>query len=96
MNEGAAAKIRELSQADIPIAQRRTLYNRMERRMRSGVGLKPGLVQKYNACIGSKKERFSLLKEFMIDESMSIPQHRLIKKHDDMIPNFFELFLVKP
>ncbi len=96
MGDEAQAKVRELSQADIPIAQRRTLYNRMERRMKSGVGLKPGLVQKYNACIGSKKERFQLLKEFMIDESMPIPQHTPIKKNNGMIPNFFEWILVKP
>ena len=63
------AKIRGLAQADIPIAERRSLYNALHRKVRSGT-LKPGLVEKYNAA-ASRKERFSLLKEFMIDEDMS-------------------------
>ncbi len=74
MSGPAAQKVRAMSQSDIPIAERRALYNGMSRRIKSGVGLKPGLVQKYNACISSKKERFAMLKEFIIDESMWGPQ----------------------
>lgn len=74
MSDAAASKVRQMSQADIPIAERRALYNGMARRVKSGIGLKPGLVQKYNACISSKKERFAMLKEFIIDESMWGPQ----------------------
>lgn len=70
----AAEKIRSLQQKDIPITQRRSLYNSLARKMKSGVGLKPGLVQKYQSCITSKKDRFELLKEFLIDPQMSIPQ----------------------
>ena len=73
MDEATKAKIRGMSQGDIPIAQRRALYNGMNRRFRSG-GLKPGLLQKYNACINEKKNRFKMLKEFIIDEDMFIPQ----------------------
>lgn len=71
MTEEQAAKIRAMSQSDIPIQERRALYNSMQRKMKSGIGLKPGLVEKYNQACSSRKERFQLLKEFMIDESMS-------------------------
>ena len=64
-------KIRNMSQSDIPMKERRALYNSMQRRMKNGVGLKAGLVEKYNAACTSRKERFNLLKEFMIDENMS-------------------------
>ena len=64
-------KIRNMSQSDIPIKERRALYNSMQRRMKNGVGLKAGLVEKYNAACTSRKERLNLLKEFMIDENMS-------------------------
>ena len=64
-------KIRNMSQSDIPMKERRALYNSMQRRMKNGVGLKAGLVEKYNAACTSRKEKFNLLKEFMIDENMS-------------------------
>lgn len=70
MDAAAAEKIRAMSQSDIPIEERRSLYNSLQRKMRSGVGLKAGLVEKYNAACSSRKERFKLLKEFMIDPSM--------------------------
>ena len=73
MSEEAKEKIRSMSQADIPIEKRRALYNGMGRRFKSG-GLKPGLLQKYNACLNEKKQRFKLLKEFIIDEDMSMSQ----------------------
>lgn len=69
MSEDAKEKIRNMSQADIPLAQRRALYNSMNRRFRSG-GLKPGLLQKYNSCLSERKQRWKLLKEFIIDEDM--------------------------
>ena len=62
-------RIRNMSQSDVPIKERRALYNGMFRRFKSG-GLKPGLLQKYNACINEKKQRWKLLKEFIIDEDM--------------------------
>ena len=71
MTDDVKAKIRDMAQSDIPIAERRALYNQMGRRMKNGHGLKAGLVQKYNACLTDQKERFKLLKEFMIDEQMS-------------------------
>ena len=70
MTDQVKEKIRSMAKADIPIAERRALYNQMGRRMKSGHGLKAGLVQKYNACLNDQKERFNLLKEFMIDEQM--------------------------
>ena len=69
MTEETKAKIREMSQADVPIGERRALYNQLGRRMKHS-GLKPGLVQKYTACLGNSKERFQLLKEFLIDENL--------------------------
>ena len=75
MDEETQAKIRNLSQADIPIEKRRSLYNQLSRRMKNSNNLKPGLVEKYNAACSSRKDRFNLLKEFMIDENMSSPQH---------------------
>lgn len=69
----AKDKIRGLSQSDIPIAQRRALYNSMARKMKNGAGLKPGLVAKYQACLSQTKERWRLLKEFIIDENMLGP-----------------------
>ena len=75
MSEEAKEKIRNMSQADIPIEKRRALYNSLARRIKGG-GLKPGLVQKYNACLSEKKQRFKLLKEFLIDEDMPISQRK--------------------
>lgn len=68
-------KIRDLSQSDIDIANRRALYNQMSRRMKNGQGLPAGLVAKYQACQSSTKERFKLPKEFLICEDMSGPQN---------------------
>lgn len=45
----------------------------MARRMK-GPNLKPGLVEKYTSASSSRKERFQLLKEFLVDENMSSPQ----------------------
>ncbi len=73
LTDNQKGKIRELSQSDIPIQQRRALYNQMARRMK-GPNLKPGLVEKYTSASSSRKERFQLLKEFLVDENMSRPQ----------------------
>ncbi|CAK8989806.1 unnamed protein product, partial [Durusdinium trenchii] len=66
-----AEKIRGLSQNQIPIEKRRALYNSMGRRVTAAVGLKPGLVEKYNAVASCRKERWNMLKEFIIDQDMS-------------------------
>jgi len=71
MSDEAASKIRELNQSDISIADRRALYNSLARKMKSGLNLKPGLVEKYQSCINSRKDRFNMLKEFLIDENLS-------------------------
>lgn len=84
-DENQKGAIRGLSQGDIPIQQRRALYNAMNRRMKAG-NLKAGLVEKYNAACQSRKERFSLLKEFLIDENMFRPQSLF---------NFTHLFWVR-
>ena len=73
MDEKTKDKIRDLAQKDIPINQRRALYNQLDRRMKRG-NLKPGLVEKYNQCMGNSKERWNILREFMIDENMLEPQ----------------------
>ena len=73
MDEAEKAKIRSLSQNDIPITERMALYNHMGRRFKNPVGLKPGLLQKYQACESNHKERFKLLKEFLISEDMFCP-----------------------
>ena len=73
MSDEAKEKIRSLQKNDILIAERRAMYNSMARRFRNPAGLKPGLLQKYNACISDQRERFKLLKEFMISEDMSSP-----------------------
>lgn len=74
MTDEMKAKVRGMSQGDIPIRERRALYNSMGRRFK-GPGLKPGLLQKYNACLNSTKERWKLLKEFIIDEDMPSTQY---------------------
>ena len=74
LDEESKEKIRAMAQSDIPIAKRRALYNQLGRRMKSGHGLKPGLLQKYQACLSSNKERFKMLKEFPIDEDLFISQ----------------------
>ena len=73
VSEEGKAVIRNLSQADIPIERRRSLYNAMNRRISQG-NLKPGLVEKYMATASSRSARFALLKEFMLDENMPRPQ----------------------
>ena len=77
MTEEQKQKVRELSQADVPINQRRALYNQLERRIKRG-NLKPGLVEKYNHCLGNAKERWNFLREFMIDENMLEPHGDII------------------
>ena len=74
MDDKTKEKIRELSQSDVPIGERRALYNQLGRRMKHQQGLKPGLIQKYAACLGNSKERFQLLKEFLIDENLFAAQ----------------------
>ena len=74
MDEESKEKIRAMAQSDIPIAKRRALYNQLGRRMKSGHGLKSGLLQKYQACLSSNKERFKMLREFLIDEDLFISQ----------------------
>ena len=69
-----AEKIRGLSQNQIPIEKRRALYNSMGRRVTAAVGLKPGLVEKYNAVASCRKERWNMLKEFIIDQDMFLPE----------------------
>ena len=61
-----------MSSKDMPIEERRVLYNALGRRMANPVGLAPGLVEKYTACAGCNKKRFELLKEFMLDHDMLI------------------------
>ena len=73
MSQEEKDKIRSLSSQDIPIEKRRTLYNQMGRRFSHPTGLKPGLLQKYQSCISDKKQRFNMLKEFIISEDMFWP-----------------------
>lgn len=49
------------------------MYNQLQRRVSQG-NLKPGLVEKYMAAAHSRKDRFAMLKEFMLDEDMPRPQ----------------------
>ena len=72
LGEDAGQKIRDMSSKDMPIEERRVLYNALGRRMSNPVGLAPGLVEKYVACAGRNKKRFELLKEFMLDHDMLI------------------------
>ena len=74
LDEQSKQKIRAMAQSDIPIAKRRSLYNQLGRRMKNAHGLKPGLLQKYQAALSSNKERFKMLKEFLIDEDLLISQ----------------------
>ena len=61
-----------MSAKDLPIQERRKLYNALQRRMNNPVGLKPGLVEKYLACKGQDKKRFDMLKEFLTDPDMNL------------------------
>ena len=71
-DEAERQKIRDMASKDIPIEERRTLYNALGRRMANPVGLPPGLVEKYTACAGCNQKRFELLKEFMLDADMPL------------------------
>ena len=70
MTDGEKEKIRSLQSSEIPIKQRRALYNQMGRRFQHPNGLKAGLLQKYNSCASDQKQRFNMLKEFIISEDM--------------------------
>ena len=70
MDTETKEKIRNMSQGDIPINERRALYNQLGRRMKHPQSLKPGAIEKYTACLGSSKDRFQVLKEFLIDENL--------------------------
>lgn len=93
MSEAAKEKIRSLSQGDIPVEKRRTLYNAMARRFRNPNGLKAGLVQKYNSCISCRKDRFSLLKEFMIDPDMFLAYFFLADSLAECESTIVEIFI---
>lgn len=84
MTDANKNRIRELSQSDIPIRERRALYNQMQRRMNNEAGLPAGLVAKYNSCLNQSKERFKLLKEFIIDENMSDAQVAIYSEQMDI------------
>jgi hypothetical protein len=71
-SEEQKEKIRAMSQRDLPIEHRRAWYNAMGRRMKRPAGLKPGLVEKYQACARQNRQRFELLREFMVDENMHL------------------------
>lgn len=54
----------------MPIQERRKHYNALARRMNRPQGLKPGLLEKYKACEGNSKQRFEMMKAFLIDPDM--------------------------
>ena len=66
------AKIKNMSQKDVDIKERRVWYNALARRMSNPQGLPPGLVQKYISCNGNNKKRWELVRAFMLDEDMNL------------------------
>lgn len=72
ISEDAKKKILSMQSAsEMPIEERRKHYNALNRRVKQG-GLKDGLSQKYYACLGNHKERFKLLKAFLLDSDMRL------------------------
>ena len=61
-----------MSQSDIPIAERRRLYNQLGRRLKSP-DMAPGLLEQYLSA-GSNKDtkRWEYLKAFIVDKSMTL------------------------
>lgn len=72
LSEDAKKKIQEMSQKDMPLEERRMHYNALARRFKKPAGLKPGLLEKYAALAGHGKERFEMLKAFLIDPDMTL------------------------
>jgi hypothetical protein len=72
LSEDAKAKIKELSQKDLPLKERRMWYNAMGRRFEKPAGLKAGLLEKYQQCQGNSNKRWEMLKAFMCDADMSL------------------------
>lgn len=73
LSDDAKAKIQELEKASqLPLKERRVLYNALARRFKYPEGLRPGLLEKYQACLGNQGQRFQLLKAFLLDENMRL------------------------
>lgn len=65
------AKIMNLEPKDIPLQQRRCLYNQMGRRLKHP-DMPKGLLEQYVGCLGNDKKRFSLLRHFICDKQMKL------------------------
>ena len=57
---------------DLPITERRKLYNQLARRCKSDAGLPAGLVQQYTQCMGNTAKRWEMLKHFICDRDMRL------------------------
>lgn len=72
------AKVMSMSKDELPLAERRRLYNQMARRCKSENGLPPGLVQQYTACLGNLPKRFEMLKHFICDRDMRFGFYQVV------------------
>ena len=70
--EDVKAKVMALNKDSLPIAERRRLYNQMNRRMKHREGLPQGLVEQFTALSAQSPKRFELLKEFICDRNMRL------------------------
>ena len=66
------AKVLALGKDDLPIAERRRLYNQMNRRMKHPEGLPQGLVEQFTSLSAQSPKRFELLKAFICDRNMRL------------------------
>lgn len=73
LSDEAKAKISSLTSAtELPLETRRVWYNALARRMKDPCLLKPGVIEKYNQCLGSHTKRWELLKEYMLCENLRL------------------------
>ena len=70
--EEVKQKVLSLGKDDLPIAERRRLYNQMNRRLKHPEGLPEGLAEKFNSLSAQSPKRFELLKEFICDRDMQL------------------------
>ena len=69
--EDVKSKIMSMEPKDIPLQQRRCLYNQMGRRLRHD-DMPKGLLEQYAGCLGNDKKRFSMLRHFICDKQMRL------------------------
>lgn len=64
-------KVQKMETKDIPLADRRRLYNQLGRRLKNK-DIPAGMLEQYLANQGNGPKRFEMLKAFICDKTMTL------------------------